>query len=69
MGDAGYDNGDRNKRLKEKYDINAIIDIRHMWSKEEEYREIENQPLAYNEDGEVFYICSNVNNGKRTYKK
>ena len=56
MGDAGYDNGDRNKRLKEKYDINAIIDIRPVWSKEEEYSEAENQPLAYNEDGEVFYI-------------
>ena len=56
MGDAGYDNGNRNKKLKEKYNINAIIDIRHMWTKEEEYREVEDQPLAYNEDGEVFYI-------------
>ena len=36
MGDAGYDNGQRNKLLKEQYDINAIIDIRHLWDKEEE---------------------------------
>ena len=56
MGDAGYDNGARNQKLKEKYNINAVIDIRHMWSKYEKYREIEKQPLAYNEDGEVFYI-------------
>ena len=56
MGDAGYDNGARNKKLKEEYNINAVMDIRHMWSKDEKYREIENQPLAYNEDGEVFYI-------------
>lgn len=55
LADAGYDNGERNKTLKEEYDINAIIDIRHMW-REEEYREIENQELAYNEDGEVFLI-------------
>lgn len=56
IGDAGYDNGERNKKLKEEYDINAIIDIRHMWGKKEKYKEIENQMLAYNEDGEVFYI-------------
>ena len=56
MGDAGYDNGQRNKILKEKYDINAIIDIHYRWADEEKYREIEDQPLAYNEDGEVFYI-------------
>ena len=56
MGDAGYDNGTRNKNLKEKYNINPIIDIRHMWGKEEKYKEIENQMLAYNEDGEVFLI-------------
>ena len=56
MGDAGYDNGTRNKILKEKYNINPIIDIRHFWNKEEKYREVENQPIAYNEDGEVFYI-------------
>lgn len=56
MGDAGYDNGLRNKKLKEEYDINAVIDIRHLWEKEEIYREIENQPIAYNEEGEVFYI-------------
>ena len=55
MADAGYDNGARNKKLKEEYNMNPVVDIRHMWQ-EEEYREIENQPIAYNEDGEVFYI-------------
>jgi hypothetical protein len=55
MADAGYDNGDRNKILKEEYDINPVVDIRHMW-KNEEYREVEKQMLAYNEDGEVFLI-------------
>lgn len=56
MGDAGYSNGLRNKILKEEYDINAIVDISHRWYKDEKYREIENQPIAYNEEGEVFYI-------------
>ena len=56
MGDAGYDNGVRNKRLKDRYNINPIMDIRHMWGKEETYREIDNKMLAYNEDGEVFLI-------------
>ena len=56
MGDAGYDNGVRNKKLKKSYNINPIIDIRHMWTKEETYREIDNKMLAYNEDGEVFLI-------------
>jgi len=56
MGDAGYDNGKRNKLLKEEYNINAIMDIHHRWEKEEKYREIENLPLAYNEEGEVYYI-------------
>ena len=56
MGDAGYDNGKRNKKLKEEYNINAIIDIKHIWDKEEKYKEIENQQIAYNEDGEVYYI-------------
>ena len=55
MADAGYDNGDRNRKLKEEFDINAVVDIRHMW-KNEKYREIDNQMLAYNEDGEVFLI-------------
>lgn len=55
MADAGYDNGDRNRNLKEKYNINPVVDIRHMW-KEEKLREVENQMLAYNEDGEVFLI-------------
>ena len=31
-----------------------------MW-KEETLKEVENQPLAYNEDGEVFYIKDIVN--------
>ena len=65
MGDAGYDNGARNKKLKEEYNINPIIDIRHMW-KEEKYREVENQELAYNEDGEVFLI---IDIEKQEYEK
>ena len=55
LADAGYDDGKRNALLKDKYNINPLVDIRHMW-KEEKMREIENKPLAYNEDGEVFYI-------------
>ena len=50
MGDAGYDNGTRNKNLKEKYDINPIMDIRHMWGKDEKYKEDEQEKkydLAY----------------------
>ena len=54
MGDAGYDNGKRNKNLKENYDINAIMDIRHIWEKDEKYKEIDNKQISYNEDGEVF---------------
>ena len=65
MGDAGYDNGLRNKILKEEYNINPIMDIRHMW-KEEKYREVENQELAYNEDGEVFLI---IDIEKQEYEK
>ena len=60
MGDAGYDNGGRNKKLKEEHDINPIIDIRHMW-REEKYREVENQELVYNEEGEVFLIIDIIN--------
>ena len=67
MGDAGYDNGTRNKKLKEEYNINPIIDIRHLWEKEEKYREIENQPIAYNEEGEVFYIVDLNNYEKMKY--
>ena len=67
MGDAGYDNGARNQKLKEEYNINAVMDIRHMWSKDEKYREIENQPLAYNEDGELFYIVELNNYEKMKY--
>lgn len=48
MGDAGYDNETRNKELKKRNDINSIMHIRHMWSKDEKYKEIENQMLAYN---------------------
>lgn len=55
LADAGYDDGERNKILKDKYNINPIVDNRHMW-KEEKLREIENKPIAYNEDGEVYYI-------------
>ena len=53
--DAGYDDGKRNKLLKQEYDINPLVDNRHMW-KGEKLREIDNQMLAYNEDGEIFYI-------------
>ena len=56
MGDAGYDNGKRNKKLKEEYNINPIMDIKHIWDKEEKCKEIENQPIVYNEEGEVYYI-------------
>lgn len=55
MADAGYDSSERNRKLKEEYNINPIVDIRHMW-KEEKYREVEKQMLAYNEEGEVFLI-------------
>lgn len=60
LADAGYDDGKRNALLKDKYDINPLVDNRHMW-KEETLKEVENQPLAYNEDGEVFYIKDIVN--------
>ena len=56
MGDAGYDSGARNRKLKEEYDINAIIDIKHIWDKEEKYKQIEKEMIAYNEEREVFYI-------------
>lgn len=62
LADAGYDDGKRNKLLKDKYDINPLVDIRHMW-REETMKEIDNQPLAYNEDGEVFYI-NNITTGE-----
>ena len=57
----------RNKKLKEKYDINAIIDIKHIWDKEEKYKELDNQMIAYNEDGEVFYIVDMNNYEKMKY--
>ena len=60
LADAGYDDGKRNALLKDKYDINPLVDNRHMW-KEEITREIEGKPLSYNEDGEVFYIKDIVN--------
>lgn len=62
LADAGYDNGSRNKLLKDEYNINPLVDIRHMW-KEEKIKEIDNKPLAYNEDGEVFYI-KNIKTGE-----
>ena len=67
MGDAGYDNGSRNKRIKEEYNVNPIIDIVHRWDKTEKYREIENQPIAYTEEGEVFYIVDLNNYEKMKY--
>lgn len=27
IGDAGYDNGSRNKRIKEEYNVNPIIEM------------------------------------------
>jgi hypothetical protein len=30
LADAGYDDGKRNALLKDKYDINPLVDIRHM---------------------------------------
>ncbi len=67
MGDAGYESGKRNKKLKEEYNINAIIDIKHIWDKDEKYKEIENQPIAYTEEGEVFYIVDLNNYEKMKY--
>lgn len=55
LADAGYDDAKRNALLKDKYNINPLVDTRHMW-KENILKEIDNQPLAYNEDGEVYYI-------------
>ncbi|WP_305154082.1 transposase [uncultured Muribaculum sp.] len=66
MGDAGYESGVRNKKLKEEYNINAIIDLKHIWDKEEKYKEIENQMIAYNEEGEVFLI---IDIEKQEYEK
>ena len=63
LADAGYDDGKRNALLKDKYDINPLVDNRHMWAKDEKTREIDNQPLAYNEDGELFYI-KNIKTGE-----
>ena len=67
MGDAGYDNGKRNKKLKEEYNINPVFDIKHIWDKDEKYKEIDNMPIAYNEDGEVFYIVDIDNYEKMKY--
>lgn len=67
MGDAGYESGVRNRKLKEEYNINAIIDLKHIWDKEEKYKEVDNQMLAYNEEGEVFYIVDINNYEKMKY--
>lgn len=67
MGDAGYDNEKRNKKLKEEYNINPVIDIKHIWDKEEKYKEIENEMIVYNEEGEVFYIVDLNNYEKMKY--
>lgn len=50
LADAGYDDGKRNALLKDKYNINPLVDTRHMW-KEEVLREVDNKPLTYHEDG------------------
>lgn len=67
IGDAGYDNGKRNKKIKEEYKINPVFDIKHVWDKEEKYREIEDMPIAYNEDGEVYYIVDMKHYEKMKY--
>lgn len=67
LADAGYDSGKRNKDLKEKYNINPLIDNRHMWSKDEQYREIDNQMMAYNQSGEVYYILDDGTYEKMRY--
>ena len=67
IGDAGYDSGKRNKKLKDEYNINPVFDIKHIWSKDEKYKEIDNMPIAYNEDGEVFYIVDINNYEKMKY--
>lgn len=54
-------------KVKRKYNINAIIDIKHIWDKEEKYKEIDNQMLAYNEEGEVYYIVDIDNYEKMKY--
>ncbi len=62
LADAGYDDGKRNALLKDKYNINPLVDTRHTW-KEEVLREVDNKSLAYNENGEVYYI-KNIINGE-----
>ena len=52
---------------KDKYEINPIFDIKHIWDKEEKYKEIDYKPIAYNEDGEVFYIVDINNYEKMKY--
>lgn len=38
MGDAGYESGVRNKKLKKEYNVNPVIDIKYIWDKEEKYK-------------------------------
>lgn len=47
--------------------INPVIDLKHIWDKEEKYKEIENQMIVYNEEGEVFYIVDLNNYEKMKY--
>lgn len=55
MADKGYDDSKLITKLKEEYDINPIIDIRNKFG-DELLKEIDDKPLSYNKDGEVFYI-------------
>ena len=55
MADKGYDDSKLITKLKDEYDINPIIDIRNKFG-DELLKEIDDKPLSYNKDGEVFYI-------------
>jgi hypothetical protein len=55
MADKGYDDSKLMIKLKDKYDINPIIDIRNNFGSEK-LKEIDEKMLSYNKDGEVFYI-------------
>ena len=35
LADAGYENSKRNKKLEEEYNITPLVDIKHMWRKDE----------------------------------
>ena len=37
--------GDNLYKISKEYNINPIIDIKHIWDKDEKYKEIENKPI------------------------